>query len=56
MTFARRDGDDIDRFELTINDAGRAQLLFVPSDADRKELADNGFPLPKPITLARISR
>src|SRR5258708_466123 len=56
VMFARRDGGDTDHFELTMSDAGIAALLFVPSEADRKELADNGIPLPKPIRLTRIAR
>jgi hypothetical protein len=53
--FARRDGNDIDHFEFTLLDDRIAELRFVFSDADRRELADNGIPLPKPIRLTRTA-
>src|ERR1041385_3801885 len=37
--FARRDGDDIDHFEFVLLDDGSAELRFIPSAADREELA-----------------
>ena len=53
LTFTRRDGDDVDHFELALSDAGVAELRFIPTEAERKELADDGIPLPKPIRLTR---
>jgi hypothetical protein len=55
LTFARKEGDDIDRFEITLIGDGRAELRFVPSDADRLELAADGIPEPKPFRLTRIA-
>jgi hypothetical protein len=54
VTFARRDGDDNDRFEMSVSDDGAAEVRFVPSDADLRELADNGIPVPRPIRLVRL--
>jgi hypothetical protein len=54
VTFARRDGDDNDRFEMSVSDDDAAELRFVPSDADLRELADSGSPVPRPIRLARL--
>ena len=55
VTFSRKDSanSDPDRFELRLLEAGHAELQFLPSDADRKELAASGVPTPKPIPLAR---
>jgi hypothetical protein len=54
LAFSRRDGNDIDRFEMRVIDDRAAELRFVPSDADRRELANNGIPIPKPIHLTRV--
>jgi hypothetical protein len=54
LAFSRRDGNDIDHFEMTVIDDHAAELRFVPSDADRRELAGNGIPIPKPIRLTRV--
>jgi hypothetical protein len=55
LAFSRRDGNDIDHFEMRVIDEQAAELRFVPSDADRRELADNGIPIPKPIRLTRVT-
>jgi hypothetical protein len=52
LVFARKDGDDTDRFELRVN-GDTAQLTFVVTDEFRRVLEDNGLPAPKPITLTR---
>jgi hypothetical protein len=52
LVFARKDGDDIDRFELRVN-GDTAQLTFLVTEEFRQELKDNGLPVPKPITLTR---
>ena len=52
LSFARKDGNDTDHFELTLI-GNEAELLFLPSEADRKELAENGIAVPKPIKLTR---
>ena len=56
LTFACKQGDDVDRFEMTLVDDGRADMRFVPSDADRQELAADGIPEPKPFRLTRIAQ
>ena len=56
LTFACKQGDDIDRFEMTVIGDGRADLRFVPSEADRLELAADGIPEPKPFRLKRIAQ
>ena len=53
LTFSRKDGHDTDRFELRVLDAGAAELLFIPSEEDLKELAAAGIPAPKPIRLTK---
>jgi hypothetical protein len=54
LAFSRRDGNDLDHFEMRVIDEHAAELRLVPSDADRRELAANGIPMPKPIRLTRI--
>ena len=53
VVFARRDGNDIDQFEMTLTDDASAELRFVPTAAVLRELADDGIPMPRPIRLTR---
>ena len=53
LTFSRKDSTDIDRFELRLLDGKRAELVLVLTEDDRKELAAEGVPTPKPIVLTR---
>ena len=53
LSFSRKDVAETDRFELRLLDAGHADLRFLLTDADRKELAANGVPTPKPIRLTK---
>jgi hypothetical protein len=54
LTFSRKDSTDIDRFELRVLDDGkRAELVFLLSEEDRKDLAAEGIVPPKPIVLTR---
>ena len=53
LTFALKDENDTDRFELRVLESGRAELLFLPDEATRKEIAASGIPVPKPIPLTR---
>jgi hypothetical protein len=55
LVFSRKDGDDTDHFEMRLTGGGLAELRFVPSDADRRELAENGTAVPKPFRLTRIA-
>lgn len=56
LTFSRRDGNDIDRFEMAVIDDRTAELRFLPTDAVRRELAADGIPVPRPIRLTRVAR
>jgi hypothetical protein len=56
LSFARKDGDETDHFEMRIIANGAAQLIFVPTDEDRQELLRAGVPLPKPIRLKKSAR
>lgn len=53
MTFSRKDDGDTDHFEVRFLDKGRAELRLVLTEEDRKELAADGIPVPKPIALTR---
>jgi len=55
LAFASKDQHDTDRFEVTLNGSD-AELRFVLSDLDRKSLAAEGVPVPKPIRLTRLRR
>ena len=55
VAFSRRDGNDIDHFEMSVIDDRTAELRFPASDAERRQLADDGIPLPRPIRLTRVS-
>ena len=55
LSFSRKDGHETDHFELRLVD-NHAELRFIPSDADRAELAAMGIQVPKPIRLTRIAR
>jgi len=52
--FARRDGDDIDHFEFVLLDDGSAELRFIPSAADREELAAQGIATPRPFRVRKV--
>jgi hypothetical protein len=53
VTFSRKDGANTDRFELRLLEAGHAELQFLLSETDRKELASSGTPTPNPIPLTK---
>jgi hypothetical protein len=54
VTFAHKDVTDVDRFELRVLDTQRAELRMLLSDADRKELAEEGIAVPRPFALRRV--
>ena len=56
LTFSRRDGNEIDRFEMAVIDDRTAELRFLFTDALRRELADDGIPMPRPIRLTRVAQ
>jgi len=53
LSFSRKDGADTDRFEMRLV-GDQAELSFLPSDEDRRELAAAGVPVPKPIRLTKV--
>lgn len=55
IAFSRKDGKDTDHFEMRLLGNDTAELLFIPSEADRKELAAIGIPVLKPIRLKKVS-
>jgi hypothetical protein len=54
LFFARKDGDDTDRFSVRLSPAGFAELSLIPGDEDRRQLAEAGIPIPRPIRLTRV--
>ena len=55
MTFARKDGDDIDRFEV-IRIGDELELRFIVTEEFRKGLAAEGIAEPRPVRLHRVAR
>ena len=55
LSFSRKDGDDTDHFEMRLVGSA-AELRFVLTEADRRDLAEQGIPLPKPFPLRKIAR
>ena len=56
LTFAHKDGRETDRFELKLIDATTAELQFMLSDDDRKDLASEGISDFKPFRLKKLGR
>jgi len=52
LTFFRKDDRDTDQFELHWLENGAVDLRFILNDEDRRQLAANGVPVPRPIRLA----
>jgi hypothetical protein len=55
LSFARKDEDDTDRFELRLV-GDTAELRFLVTPAFAEELARDGIPIPKPVPLQRSPR
>lgn len=55
ISFSHKDGNDTDRFEMRLVDRETAELLFLPTDEDRKELAAAGIGDLKPFRLKRVA-
>ena len=53
VTFSIKEGNDTDQFELRLLENADADLLLLVNEEDRKELAADGVPLPKPIRLTK---
>jgi hypothetical protein len=56
LTFVRKDGSDTDRFELRLLEGGGADLHFLLNEEDRRQLAESGVPVPKPVRLTKASQ
>jgi len=55
LSFARKDGEDTDRFEATrVGD--ELELRFIVTEEFRKELAAEGIAEPKPVRLHKVAR
>ncbi len=54
ISFTRIQGDDLERFRLRITGDRTAELTFLPSEEDLKELKEIGIPAPKPIPLRKV--
>lgn len=55
LSFARKDGDETDRFQVR-RTGDVVHLVFDPTEEDRKQLAEAGLPIPKPVELKRVAR
>jgi len=55
LSFAHKDGDDTDRFEVRPN-GDSLMLRLIPTPELAAELARDGIPAPAPIRLARTGR
>ena len=56
IAFSHKNGNDTDHFEMRLVGNEAAELLFILSDEDRKELAADGLPAPKPFRLKKVAR
>jgi hypothetical protein len=56
VTFFTKDGNDTDRFELRLREDADADLQLLVNDEDRRALAAEGIPLPKPIRLKKAGQ
>ena len=53
VTFIHKDGADLDHFQLNVLINGTAELTFLPSEADRRDLTSSGIAEFKPIKLVK---
>jgi hypothetical protein len=53
VTFAHKDGTNVDHFQLSVLRNGTAELVPLLSDKDKRELASSGIAEFKPIKLTR---
>jgi hypothetical protein len=53
LSFARKESRDTDRFEMRLLANGAAELRFLLSDDDRKDLAESSGGVPKPFRLTK---
>lgn len=55
IAFSRKNGNDTDHFEMRLAGNEAAELLFILTEEDRKELAADGIPVPKPFRLKKVA-
>ena len=55
LAFARKDGNDIDRFEV-VRIGDELELRFIVTEEFRKELAAEGIAEPRPVRLHRATK
>ncbi len=53
LSFSLKDGDDVHRFELRLIDASTGELTPIIPEEQRRELANDGIPLPKPFRVTK---
>jgi hypothetical protein len=53
LSFRINDGPDVDRFEFRLIDANHAELAPILSGEERRQLAAEQIPLPKPFRLTK---
>jgi len=53
VTFVHKEGTDLDHFRLNVLNNGTAELTFLPTDSERRELAASGTPTMKSILLVK---
>jgi len=53
LSFGINDGPDVDRFEFRLIDANHAELAPIFSGEERRQLAAEHIPLPKPFRLTK---
>ena len=56
LTFAHKDGQETDRFEMKLIDATTAELALVITEDMRKDLASEGISDFKPFRLKKLAR
>jgi hypothetical protein len=56
IAFSHKNGNDTDHFEMRLVGNEAAELLLILSDEDRKDLAADGLPAPKPFRLKKVAR
>ena len=53
LSFGINDGPDVDRFEFRLIDANHAELTMIIPGEERRQLAAERIPLPKPFRLTK---
>ena len=56
LTFAHKDGEETDRFEMKLIDASTAELALVITEDMRQEMASEGISDFKPFKLKKLAR